>query len=64
MLAVTLYQVMTSTYPLGTLCSVASLLVKQCLAGMIFVSYLTDFSYFPLIIVFPKLLDMVRTGQK
>jgi len=31
---------------------------------MIFFSYLTDFSYFPLKIVFRILLDMVRTGQK
>jgi hypothetical protein len=32
--------------------------------GMIFFSYLTDFSYLPLKIVFRKLLDMVSTGQK
>jgi hypothetical protein len=31
---------------------------------MILFSYLTDFSYFPLKIVFQKLLDTVRTGQK
>jgi len=34
------------------------------ISGMICFSYLTDFSYFPLKIVFRKLLDMVRTGQK
>jgi hypothetical protein len=33
-------------------------------AGMIVVSYLIDFSYFSLKIVFRKLMDMVRTGQK
>jgi hypothetical protein len=32
--------------------------------GMILFSYLTDFSHFPLKIVFQKLLDTVRTGQK
>jgi hypothetical protein len=32
--------------------------------GMIFFSYLTDFSYLPLKIVFRKLLGMVSTGQK
>jgi len=31
---------------------------------MIFVSYLTDFSYFPLERNCRKLLDTVRTGQK
>jgi hypothetical protein len=31
---------------------------------MIFFSYLTDFSYFPVKIVFQKLLDTVRIGQK
>ena len=30
----------------------------------LFFSYLTDFSYFPLKIVFRKLLDTVRTGKK
>jgi len=33
-------------------------------SGMIFINYLTDFRYFPLKIVFRKLLDTVRTGQK
>jgi hypothetical protein len=37
---------------------------KPLCAGMIFVSYLIDFSYFSLKIVFRKLMDMVRTGQK
>jgi hypothetical protein len=31
---------------------------------MIFFSYITDFSYFPLKIVFRKLLDKVKTGKK
>ena len=31
---------------------------------MILFNYLTDFNYFPLKIVFWKLLDMVRTGKK
>ena len=35
------------------------------ITGMVcFLSYLTDFRYFPLKIVFQKLLDTVRTGQK
>jgi len=34
------------------------------ISGMIFFGYLTNFSYFPLKIVFRKLLDMVRTGKK
>jgi hypothetical protein len=33
-------------------------------SGMIFVGYLTDFSYFPLEGNFPKLLDTGSTGQK
>ena len=33
------------------------------ITGMIYFSYLTDFSYFPMEIVFRKLLDTVRTGQ-
>ena len=33
-------------------------------SGMIFFGYLTNFTYFPLKIVFWKLLDMVRTGKK
>ena len=33
-------------------------------AGMIFFSYLIDFSYFPLKIVFQKLMDTVRTGKQ
>ena len=36
---------------------------KQC-AGMIFFSYLTDFRYFPLIKIFRKLQDTVKTVQK
>jgi hypothetical protein len=32
--------------------------------GMIFFSYLTDFSYFSLKIVFGKLLDMVRVEDE
>ena len=32
-------------------------------AGMISFSYLTDFSYFLLKIVFPKLLDTVRSSE-
>jgi hypothetical protein len=31
---------------------------------MIFMSYLTDFSYFPLKIIIRKLLDTVWTGKK
>jgi hypothetical protein len=37
---------------------------RMMISGMIFFSYLTDFSYFPLKIVFWKLLDRIRTGQK
>ena len=33
-------------------------------SGMNFINYFTDFRYFPLKIVFRKLLDTVRTGKK
>ena len=33
-------------------------------AGMIYFTYLTDFCYFSLKIVFRKLLDIVRAGKK
>jgi len=38
--------------------------VSAFYAGMIYFTYLTDFCYFPLKIVFRKLLDMVGAGQK
>jgi len=46
---------------------IESLLQKQhniLIPGMIFFSYLTDFSYFSVKKKFQKLQDTVRTGQK
>ena len=57
-----------STYlPMDCYCSVIALndLTKTVgITGMIFVSYLTDFSYVPLERNCRKLLHTVRTGQK
>ena len=41
-----------------------SLVISRASSGIIFFSYLTDFSYFSLIKIFRKLQDMVRTVQK
>ena len=41
-----------------------SVCIYLLISGTILFSYLIDFSYFPMKIVFQKLLDTVRTGKK